>query len=711
MRKTEAPSLRSVSEEGVGRADGYSDPFEELADHARLLALRVERALARMRDERGPSPTAGAAIFDREVDAVVRRVGGPPAALADESICQQMAVVRARSVATTSAAAIPLRTMRERLGMNEAALDLCLLCLGPELFAGYGRLYAYLQDDAARAHPTVALALDVLADTWTDRLELAAALQTGSDLLRKRVITVSSTGELTLAPAVVRHLLSPLRPAESKQTELTSLVLAAATRAQVDSLLPSLKGSHHDEAILLVGEEGSGRSTLAAAIASALGQTLRTRPPDGDATRDSFEHWLLETRLNDQIPLIDVSQLPADQAVRALRSAATSFAEWQFHLAFVTCDAAPPVRDGFTVIELAPLDAAERAEGWRRALAEHDLSFDDLQLSSVASVFPLSAGQIGAAASAAAVATQRANAGSSHLELSTWRAACRGRGNHRLDRMAQRLPTVHDWSDLVLPPDQHAQLHELASAAETREQVLERWSFGQKVSPSAGVSALFFGPSGTGKTMAAGVLANHLGMDLFRIDLSRVVSKYIGETEKNLESLFNEAKRAHAVLFFDEADALFGKRSEVKDAHDRYANIEVAYLLQRMEMHEGITVLATNLKKNLDEAFLRRLQFSVEFPHPSARQRREIWRKVWPAAAPLAADLDLDFVASNLELSGGQIKNIALKAAYLAASDGTDISMSHLIAAVRREHQKLGRLTVEDSFGPYRELFARLEAR
>jgi SpoVK/Ycf46/Vps4 family AAA+-type ATPase len=275
--------------------------------------------------------------------------------------------------------------------------------------------------------------------------------------------------------------------------------------------------------------------------------------------------------------------------------------------------------------------------------------------------------------------------------------------------MAERIATPHGWDDLVLPRDHVAQLREIADAAERREQVLEHWRFGDKVCTSPGVAALFSGPSGTGKTMAAGVLARQLGMELYRIDLSRVVSKYIGETEKNLNVLFAEARRAYAVLFFDEADALFGKRSEVKDAHDRYANIEVAYLLQRMESYEGLTVLATNLRHNLDEAFLRRLQYCVEFPQPSAGDRRALWRKVWPATAPLAADLDLEFVAQHLELTGGQIRNIALKAAYLAAGDGAEIGMRHLIAAIRREHQKLGRLTVDRMFGPYAQLFAELE--
>jgi SpoVK/Ycf46/Vps4 family AAA+-type ATPase len=206
--------------------------------------------------------------------------------------------------------------------------------------------------------------------------------------------------------------------------------------------------------------------------------------------------------------------------------------------------------------------------------------------------------------------------------------------------------------------------------------------------------------------MAAGVLAGELGMELYRVDLSRVVSKYIGETEKHLDALFAEARRAHAILFFDEAEALFGKRSEVKDAHDRYANLEVAFLLQRMESTEGVTLLATNLRGNMDRAFVRRLQFAVEFPAPSEALRLRIWQRVWPKAAALAPDIDLPLIAKQFDFPGGHIRNIALRAAYLAAHDGESIDMSHLVRAVRREYQKLGQVCVDDDFGDLRHLAA-----
>jgi SpoVK/Ycf46/Vps4 family AAA+-type ATPase len=221
------------------------------------------------------------------------------------------------------------------------------------------------------------------------------------------------------------------------------------------------------------------------------------------------------------------------------------------------------------------------------------------------------------------------------------------------------------------------------------------WGFGRKLSGGKGVNALFAGSSGTGKTMAAEVIANELGLDLYKIDLSSVVSKYIGETEKNLERIFDAAEHADAILFFDEADAIFGKRSEVHDAHDRYANIEVAYLLQRMEQYEGISLLATNLRQNMDEAFVRRLAFIIHFPFPDEESRRRIWTGIWPEEITLDEDVDLGQLARQYKLSGGNIKNVALAAAFLAAPEGGCVTMSHLLQSVRREYQKTGKVLTE----------------
>ena len=275
-------------------------------------------------------------------------------------------------------------------------------------------------------------------------------------------------------------------------------------------------------------------------------------------------------------------------------------------------------------------------------------------------------------------------------------------GGH-LDGLARRIRPRRTWPDLVLPPDQEGQLRELAGRHRRRSTVYGEWGFSPL--PSTGVVALFAGPSGTGKTLAAEVVAGDLGLDLYKVDLSSVVSKYIGETEKNLERIFDAAAAGDLVLFFDEADALFGKRSEVSDAHDRYANIEVAYLLQRLEAYDGMVVLATNLQRNIDPAFTRRISVAVDFTVPEQVQRRAIWERALPTTAPVE-DLDLDFLARQFKVTGGVITGAVLGAAFRAAEDGAPITMEHVVLSLRREYQKLGRLRTEAEFGPWFPLVA-----
>ena len=268
--------------------------------------------------------------------------------------------------------------------------------------------------------------------------------------------------------------------------------------------------------------------------------------------------------------------------------------------------------------------------------------------------------------------------------------ALKHRAATAMSTVTRRLPLLQSWDDLVLPSDAAAQLRELCGQVEQRQKVLGDWGFGAKLVFGRGVAALFSGPSGTGKTMAAGVVARQLGRELFRVDLSQVVSKYIGETEKNLGRVFDAAADISAVLFFDEADALFGKRSEVKDAHDRHANVEVGYLLQKMEEYEGLAILATNLRRNLDPAFFRRLNVVIEFPFPDEAQRLDLWRRMFPPQAPLASDVNFALLARELRLSGGHLRNIALAAASLAAAAGTPVGRDQILLAARREHEKLG---------------------
>ncbi|MEM7535652.1 MAG: ATP-binding protein [Chloroflexota bacterium] len=351
-----------------------------------------------------------------------------------------------------------------------------------------------------------------------------------------------------------------------------------------------------------------------------------------------------------------------------------------------------------TVIQLtfSLPDHHQRFAFWHHYLAdvfEHDPTMEEtLSPSTLAAQFVLTAAQI---RDAAITAQDYAIQQNRPLELEDLYAAARAHSGHRLNEMARKIEPRYDWEDIILPPMQIEILKELVNTVRNRAKVLEDWGVGKKLAASAAVTVLFAGPPGTGKTMSAEVIAKSLGLDLYKLDLSNLVSKYIGETEKNLEKIFTEAQSSNAILFFDEADAIFGKRSGVKDARDRYANIEVSYLLQRMESYDGVTILATNLRANLDEAFLRRIHFAVDIPFPDIDDRIRIWETLMPADIPRDPDLNLLEMARRFKLAGGNIRNIIVGAAFLAATDDGAITMRHLLHATRRELQKMGRLVSE----------------
>jgi hypothetical protein len=332
---------------------------------------------------------------------------------------------------------------------------------------------------------------------------------------------------------------------------------------------------------------------------------------------------------------------------------------------------------------------------WRAHLG-HCASRLNGHVESLVAHFSLSADSIRSACAQAIAEISSGAASDEALGELVW-DACRVQARSRLDELAQRLEPSASWEDLVLPEPQRRLLAQIAGQVRQRRRVYDAWGFGGAGIRGLGISALFAGPSGTGKTMAAEVLARELRLDLYRIDLSQVVSKYIGETEKNLRRVFDAAEGGGAILLFDEADALFGKRSEVKDSHDRYANIEVSYLLQRMEAYRGLAILTTNVKNALDPAFLRRLRFVVSFPFPDAAQREEIWRRVFPSRTPTEG-LEAARLA-RLNVAGGNIRNIALQAAFLAAGAGEPVRMPHVLCAARGEYAKLEKTLTEAEIG------------
>jgi AAA+ superfamily predicted ATPase len=560
--------------------------------------------------------------------------------------------------------------------------DILLLCAGVEMDANLALMCATAQNNPQRSYATFSLALGALEEPhWS-------ALSPIRPLRRWRLIEV--TEETSLANARLRidervlHFLTGINYLDTRlepllQTNGVVVSMADTHRETAQAILKALHERNASAPIIqLLGDDRDGQADIAADIAAELGlqlHILRAEDiPAGVIERDAFAIlWQRESVLLSSALLIECR----DQVNAA---AVTRLAEHLSGLLFVSSNDPLELQRGtlrFTVNKPAAL---EQRRLWQQALGSAVQKLNG-SLDGVASQYRLSAQTIlstGAEISSAIAASDKPD------EL-LWRA-CRTLGRRQLDELAQRIEPASSWDDLVLPEHQKATLSQVAAHVRNRLKVCNDWGFAHKSSRGLGLSTLFAGESGTGKTMAAEVLANELHLDLYRIDLSSVVSKYIGETEKNLRKVFDAAEDSGAVLLFDEADALFGKRSEVKDSHDRYANIEVSYLLQRMEAYTGLAILTTNLKTSLDTAFQRRLRFIVQFTFPDTEQREAIWRRVFPGATP-TSDLDYRKLA-QLQVAGGHIRNIALNAAFLAADADEPVGMSHLLYAAHGEGSK-----------------------
>ena len=573
-----------------------------------------------------------------------------------------------------------LARLGERLGLDDFDLDLLLVALAPELDLRYELIYAYLQDDVTRRRATPDLALNLLCSDAHEKRVRRRRLGPGAPLLRLGLLEVGEADAqepmlaraLRPAAPVVRHLLGDC----SLDPCLAGFCVDALPEAGPE-LLPVQPGLR----IYVRCRDGRIARRAAASLAEHLGRSLLVaelqRAPDGDELEEALDALVLEARLRGAVVLLD----DADGADPRARERAALLPPPVVLSGRGPC---PTLGRPTGLVELvltAPASSARR-ETW--AAVAPDAS--PAVLDELAGRYELDDERIAAAAVAA---------GASASPTALF-AAARAEARCDIGSLAQRVEPVYGWDDIVLPEDSLAHLHEICARVRHRERVLDAGGFARRHSLGHGVSVLFAGASGTGKTMAAEVLARDLELDLYRIDLSQVVDKYIGETEKRLAHVFEAAEGSAAILFFDEADALFGKRSETKDAHDRYANIEVAYLLQRIEAYAGVAVLTTNMRANVDAAFVRRLAFAVEFPPPDAALRFEIWRRIWPSETEVAGDVDLAALAEEVELPGGHIRAIATNAAFYAAAEGEPVAARHVAHAVRREYQKLGYVSEQE---------------
>ncbi|HEX8070846.1 MAG TPA: ATP-binding protein [Pyrinomonadaceae bacterium] len=602
-------------------------------------------------------------------------------------------------------------------------VEVVLLALAAEVDPRYERVFAYLQDDVTRKRPSVDLALNLFCATAADKLARRARFAPDAPLVRQRLLHLLPDPQQAQPPLLAHFLklddqitrflldqtaldarLEPYCHVEADALTLDELPVADEIKRALPAFAGHALRAGRPVRLYFRGAEGAHRRDAARALARAFDLPLlvfdTTRALAAPDFAQLVELVFREARLRpaalycaDYDALFAQEHAAARRHFRAARAAHTGLCVLAGSMPLDAADAADVLE-----VEFARLDFGARRRCWQESLRAQEIELADGELDTLAGRFRLTAAQIARAASNAAArarwhaaAQSDANDDAAPPGVGELAAAARAQSSHGLARLARKVEARHTWADIVLPPDQSAQLAELCNQAKHRHVVYGAWGFERKLALGKGLNALFAGPPGTGKTMAAAIIARALHLDLFSIDLSQVVSKYIGETEKNLDRVFREAQASSSILFFDEADALFGKRSEVKDAHDRYANIEVGYLLQKMEEYDGVAILATNLRQHLDEAFVRRMHFIVEFPFPDEAHRAHIWRVTFPPEAPLAPDVDFNRLARDIKLAGGNIRNIALAAAFYAAEHGGPVRMAQLMRAARREHQKLGR--------------------
>jgi hypothetical protein len=703
---------------------GVSPYFE---NELRRLDLLLHREILRLRTayQLSLDEFRGLYISDQQVDNLIRQNARESEGPAE--LTQQAGEIHRESLRLLVPGS-PWETLRSRFDLSPFEMDAVLLALAAEAHLKYETIYAYLNNDVARKWPTVDLTLRLFAPP-SDRLSPRQFLLPEARLFRDGVLRFNAAPAenstwlsrgFSVAPEVWRYLLG----LSAESGRLSAAVQRMEPRPSVTTILDGSLQEQFDRAaevfcssaagprplIVFVGQYGMGAREMAELLCARLGSSITffdleiARASDEPPNR-ALQRLLLEQRLRSSglfllgcETLFNSEGRATPEAYAAMEALAGAVG-----LVFLSFDPAVRWRELLRgrrklVFELSNPGYEERKRLWT-TLSEgsvtHDLAGD------LANRFVLSPRQIQDAIVAATDLHVLAGRSEASLHAAELTEGARSQSDQSLGTLAVRVRRNSGWSDLVLAPAILDQIKDIVSAIRLRHQVYAGWGFDKGLVAGAGMAILFSGAAGTGKTMTAGIMARVLGLDLYKIDLSGIVSKYIGETEKNLDRIFQAARSSNAILFFDEADALFGKRSEVKDAHDRYANIEVAYLLQKMEEHEGVVILATNLSRNLDEAFARRMHYTLEFPLPDGSAREKLWRGMFPPQAPLGDDVDFPFLAGQFTLAGGDIRNVVLSAAFSAAQAGSQICMRHIIPALARLMATKGKAPSPRDFKQY----------
>jgi hypothetical protein len=715
----------------------YADNHDHLRDELRRLDLRIRLRIQTLpllnQIAPGSQVDRTAYISPEEVAWLLDKVGHDDVGGEDVDVVRlKLAALTAQideavAVSRDHGVALALPRITELFGLSEFETQALIICLAPELRVTYDRLYAYLQDDITRKRPSIDLILDLLFESEDERWTRQPIFGGGSALQRWQLVhTVldphSPSGSSGLAQFLrldprIRQFLLGDHQLDTRLAAVAQLHRSPAGAHIVDDTVAAIVGHALRTAPTPAGRvvlylKGPAEADPAAVALRICGDHARTVVVVNMAELLTFapeeaaallHRAAREAVLQDGLLFVERADTllgdPYGAAARALRQICAEVGA-PLLLGGEQPWAAGHVFAGtqFQTIILAAPPVAARAAMWRHHLGAHDAE-PAIWAEDLAARFTLGENRI-----RQAIDTVRQRGahrpGVESATLSDLAAACRDQADHNLAGLAVKVEPHYCWPDLVLPVGKIEQLREICDQVRNHHLVYDTWGFGGKLGHGTGLSVLFAGSPGTGKTMAAEVVADAVGLPLFKIDLSGVVSKYIGETEKNLARIFHEAQSSNAILFFDEADALFGKRTEVSDAHDRYANIETSYLLQKLDEHRGLVILASNLRANLDDAFTRRIRYVVEFPFPDAEHRERIWKSHFPTETPVADDIDFTMLAAEFAVAGGSIKNIVLNAAFLAAADGGRVDTRHIMSGTRREFDKLGKLWTEPAHSP-----------
>ncbi len=716
----------------------YTSSREHIFDELRHLELFLKLNMTKKKQPEAEDLYRVLGMFNNDISELIGSAGSEVCdedLLADELAQLEEQIEKRLEASRQKGVRLTLPHMTKTLNLSSFEEKCIIICLASEVDRGFGKMYAQLQDNLTAQNPSIDIVLKLLGESEEERISLRNAfspqaplmqhlMESRSDFMDTRVPLIDRP--LKLEDWVVNYLLD-FEVLDERLVQIAELLTIEGQGKDIKltsveeniirfiKYFSSNKNTSSKQIFYLYGPAGCGKKTHAAAVCNKLGYSLINVD--------------IEKILASDLPFTEILKLLGRHAM--LKNTALCFENFNLllaederylnkvHLLIQMLTTSVPIsfilgqaswspnllnaEFNYVQIECPLPDDRERKIQWEKFSQKYKLD-KNISLDDFTNSFRFTPGQIQAAlnhSESLAVWNGAENGLIGEQELYD---ACYSQSNRKLNTLATRINTIYSWDVLVLPPDQTSQLREICHQVKYRSIVYGDWGFDRRLSLGKGLNALFSGPPGCGKTMAAEVIANELGLEIYKIDVSQIVSKYIGETEKNLAKIFAEAETSNAILFFDEADALFGKRSEVKDAHDRYANLETSYLLQKMEEYKGIVILATNLNQNIDEAFLRRLHFSVAFPFPEKEQRKLIWQGMFPKGAPLDNNIDYEFMADKFILAGGNIKNIALSAAFYAAHEASSIGMKHIMLAAKREYKKLGKAFLKSDFNPYYQL-------